>query len=354
MIEYIVQLEETFKTIANKFFGDGDLHAASLASINKKKVDDKLENGQKIKIPPDIHSPNGKVKKDGITYLKVKVKARTIFEGSVGNKGENKPESVKRVKQRLKDLGYPVSEVDEKCGDDTVKAIQLFQVNIKENWIIGQVFLPDGLIEKDQKTEKNLFADDAPKYELIPKGKEKDYNKSTEKKKDDALKGQDKDLKEKWQKIEDVWKEVSPYLPDGTIMYSGYRSKEDQRDELYGRFNEGDEKKYIELIKPEGKMTSKEVYNDCIAKIKDRENQTDSELDKVDLRIHYAVKKISGEIALPGKSPHQSGKAIDTQISDTNRRLKALLWYWINFPDKKHVVRIFNEKNKCIHFEFAQ
>jgi len=54
MIEYIVQLEETFKTIANKFFGDGDLHAASLASINKKKVDDKLENGQKIKIPPDI------------------------------------------------------------------------------------------------------------------------------------------------------------------------------------------------------------------------------------------------------------------------------------------------------------
>jgi hypothetical protein len=168
------------------------------------------------------------------------------------------------------------------------------------------------------------------------------------------LKGQDKDLKEKWQKIEDVWKEVSPYLPDGTIMYSGYRSKEDQRDELYGRFNEGDEKKYIELIKPEGKMTSKEVYNDCIAKIKDRENQTDSELDKVDLRIHYAVKKISGEIALPGKSPHQSGKAIDTQISDTNRRLKALLWYWINFPDKKHVVRIFNEKNKCIHFEFAQ
>ena len=353
MIEYIVQVEETFKTIANKFFGDGDLHAASLASINKKKVDDKLENGQKIKIPPDIHSPNGKVKKDGITYFKVKVAARTIFEGSVGNKGENKPESVKRVKQRLKDLGYPVSEVDEKCGDDTVKAIRLFQVNIKESWIIGQVFLPDGLIEKDQKTEKKLFADDAPKYEPIPKGKEKDYNKSTEEKKDTALKGQDKDLKDKWQKIEDVWKEVSPYLPDGTIMFSGYRSKEDQRDELYKRFNKGDRKKYVAYIKPEGKMTSEDVYNDCVIKIDDRSNRTDSELDKVDLRIHTAVKKNSGEIALPGESIHQSGKAIDTQISDVNKRLKALLWYWINFPDKKYVVRIFNEKNNCVHFEFA-
>jgi hypothetical protein len=96
-----------------------------------------------------------------------------------------------------------------------------------------------------------------------------------------------------------------------------------------------------------------EVYNDCKSKIIDRKDQTDSELDKVDLRIHSAVKKISGEIALPGKSPHQSGKAIDTQISDVNKRLKALLWYWINFPDKKYVVRIFNEKNKCVHFEFA-
>jgi len=43
--------------------------------------------------------------------------------------------------------------------------------------------LPDGLIEKDQKTEKNLFADDAPKYELIRKARKRTIIKSPEKRK---------------------------------------------------------------------------------------------------------------------------------------------------------------------------
>jgi len=43
--------------------------------------------------------------------------------------------------------------------------------------------LPEWINRKEPENRKKPLCDDAPNIELIPKGKEKDYNKSTEKKK---------------------------------------------------------------------------------------------------------------------------------------------------------------------------
>jgi hypothetical protein len=62
--------------------------------------------------------------------------------------------------------------------------------------------------------------------------------------------------------------------------------------------------------------------------------------------------KSSREVALPGKSPHQKGRAIDVAgASDRLERIRALGFYLIKFENTAFVSAINNETN-CVHFEF--
>ena len=76
-----------------------------------------------------------------------------IPDGAIG-KGA-KGSSVRKIQQRLADLGYPVGKVDGSYGDNTQLAINLFcdAIGVREHNYITK------------KVRNRLFADDAPKYD---------------------------------------------------------------------------------------------------------------------------------------------------------------------------------------------
>jgi hypothetical protein len=58
-------------------------------------------------------------------------------------------------------------------------------------------------------------------------------------------------------------------------------------------------------------------------------------------------------IAVPGRSAHQRGKAIDIGGQPDVAQGKALLWCHVNFRDERLVTKILPERNGCMHFEFG-
>jgi hypothetical protein len=87
------------------------------------------------------------------------------LNGSVGQKGKNQPDDVLAVKNRLADLGFPVTR-DSLVNPDTIHIIKLFQSIIKgETVIVG-----DGRIDLNGPTLKFLQAANAPQWLEMPKG----------------------------------------------------------------------------------------------------------------------------------------------------------------------------------------
>ena len=146
----------------------------------------------------------------------------------------------------------------------------------------------------------------------------------------------------------EVWNAVSPYLPDGTTMSSGYRSTDEQRTQLHERYTDYQDA-IIQNLNDEGKNGVKlwNEYEDLQKETLDIAKQSE-----VDNFMHDQVKAAGGQVALPGFSQHEHGLAIDTQTSPHDERVRALLWYSIEKADEKKVVKIINEPNKCVHFEF--
>jgi hypothetical protein len=84
---------------------------------------------------------------------------------SVGQGGRNNPSDVLAVKNRLADLGFPVTR-DSNIDSDTIAIIKLFQSIIK-----GEVQIRgDGLVEVNKQTHKFLQAANAPKWIEMPSG----------------------------------------------------------------------------------------------------------------------------------------------------------------------------------------
>lgn len=263
---------------------------------------------------------------------------------SVGQKGKNNPDDVKTVQQKLKDLGYPVKAANGTCDPETIKAIKFFQTFHKD--IAKGLVAVDGTIDKGGKTEADLFGCSPKKYDPPKKGQPKPLQAGVEKKKTDAINGTDKDMKDKWQKIMDVWNEISPYLPAGTTMASGFRTKNEQREQLYDKYSTFQDK--ISLQFPD---------EDCQKNLKDSADKTLTEenRNKLDIKMHNQICKAvsSREVALPGTSKHESGKAIDTQTSPGEDRARTLLWYSIEFASIRTILNITKEDNSCVHFEFS-
>lgn len=87
------------------------------------------------------------------------------LNGSVGKDGKNQANDVLAVKNRLADLGYPVTR-DSIVNPETIAIIKLFQSIIKgETVIVG-----DGRIDLNGPTLKFLQAANAPQWLEMPKG----------------------------------------------------------------------------------------------------------------------------------------------------------------------------------------
>ena len=84
---------------------------------------------------------------------------------SVGQNGRNHPQDVLTIKNRLADLGYPVTR-DTIVNSETIAIIKLFQSIIKgETTIVG-----DGRIDLNGPTLKFLQAANAAQWLEMPKG----------------------------------------------------------------------------------------------------------------------------------------------------------------------------------------
>jgi hypothetical protein len=259
---------------------------------------------------------------------------------SVGQGGKNLPEDVKKVKKKLKEFEYPVKDENDKITPEDIKAIKFFQALNKE--IPHGLVTVDGKISKGGKTEKALFGKTAKKYATPKKGEIKPLEASIEKKKNDALNGTDETEKKAWTNVTKVWDDVSPYLPVGSRMESGYRSTEAQRKQLYAKYYTFKNK----IIEKFDADTWEKYYTMQISKM------TDEELKQSDIEMHRQIceAKSPHEVALPGKSKHEFGKAADSQLADVSARIRALLWFSIEFNGT--IRNITREENDCGHFEF--
>ncbi len=262
------------------------------------------------------------------------------LKDSVGQGGKNLPDDVELVKKKLKALEYPVKDESETIAPEDIKAIKFFQAQHKE--IPHGLVTIDGKIDKGGNTEKNLFGKSAKKYGPPKKTDIKPLEASIEKKKNDALNGTDDTAKKAWTNVIKAWNEVSPYLPDGTRMESGYRSTESQRQQLHDKYI-AFKNKIIEKFNEDTWLKYSKIKTATM---------TTEEIKQADIEMHRQIceAKSTHEVALPGKSKHEFGQAADSQLADVTTRIRALLWYSIEFNGT--IRNITREDNNCGHFEF--
>lgn len=92
------------------------------------------------------------------------VKADIKLSGSVGNGGKNNKDDVIQVQTKLKELGYPIGDVDGKVGAKTIQIIRLFQSIINGQTTVNS----DGRVDVNAKTHQWLNADNAPRWQIMP------------------------------------------------------------------------------------------------------------------------------------------------------------------------------------------
>ena len=342
MLEYIAQVGDSFVSLAKFFFGD-EVHASTLGKFNK--VNDhtqEIKPSTKLRIPPKVISHAKTTQEKGKTIFHIEYGFRNCLTDSVGENGKNNYEDVMLVQKRLRELGYPGKDEVGKCGPEIIKAIKFFQVfncALKMNY-----YKFDGRIDPKGDTEKKLFSKQPEKYKEIEKTGENDIKEDVQESIKNAKTGTDETIKGYWVKIENVWKEVGPYLPIGSELSSGYRDSAAQRLQLHKKYRAFKDQIILKY--------NKETWakND----IKIDEKLSDSEQEKLDVELHTQICEAVShkEVALPGKSLHQKGRAIDVGgNADRLKRIRTLGFYMVNFEKTEFVSAINNETN-CVHFEF--
>jgi LysM domain./D-alanyl-D-alanine carboxypeptidase. len=339
-LEYIVKAGDTFASLAHQFYDDA-LHAYALARHNGIKDDKQsLQAGVNIKLPAKTVSMTKKTVQGSKTNIHMKYGYRNCLSDSVGAGGKNIAGDVMLVYRKLKALEYPNTKDVNICDDKMIKGIKFFQALNKK--IPHGLIKVDGKIDPGGETEKTLFGNNAKKYDPPKKTDVKPLEASIEKQKEDALSGANDKAKTSWENVMKVWKEISPYLPAGSCMESGYRSTESQRIQLYKKYNAFQDK-----ISTKFGIDTWQKYYDL-----QQTKMTAEELKQSDIEMHRQIcEAVSpNEVALPGKSKHELGQAADSQLADVNERIRALLWYSIEFNGT--IRNITREKNDCGHFEF--
>ena len=339
-LEYIIKAGDTFASLAHQFYDDA-LHAYALARHNGIKDDKQsLQTGDKIKLPAKTISMTKKTVQGSKTNIHMKYGYRNCLSDSIGAGGKNIAGDVMLVYRKLKALEYPNTKDVNVCDEEMIKGIMFFQALNKK--IPHGLIKVDGKIDPGGETEKILFGNSAKKYDPPNKTDVKPLEASNEKQKEDVLSGTDEKAKTSWENVMKVWNEVSPYLPVGSRMESGYRSTESQRKQLYTKYNSFKS----EISDKFGDDTWQKYHDLQLTKM------TPEEIKQSDIEMHRQIceAKSSREVALPGKSKHEFGQAADSQLADVTERIRALLWYSIEFNGT--IRNITREDNNCGHFEF--
>lgn len=136
--------------------------------------------------------------------------------------------------------------------------------------------------------------------------------------------------------LKTAWDFVNPFLPPGSSCTSGYRSADEQRAILH-RFYQTDFRSQIVL-----KYGQKEY---------DRVGQN---LRQNESEVLAMVRGVGQQIAAPGSSKHQQGKAIDVggPSAIDNEQVRVIKMIARANPSMLTGV-VLKERNGCVHFEIV-
>lgn len=223
-----------------------------------------------------------------------------LLSSAVGKNSPNKPNDVKALHQRLMDIGkIPCYPSNGAMDDAIMRGILAVQRHF-----LAQ---PDGVISVGGRTHAFL---NTWTVKRVGTGVQ--------------LPG----------KLKDAWELVSPLLPEKSYCSSGFRSPEDQRRILHAFF-----------------------LTQFRAEIIRKYGQQRYDAAKADLRANESavlemVRGVGQQIAAPGKSKHQQGKAIDIggpNVIDQKQVEVVKLVARANPTVLSGVV--LQERNGCVHFE---
>ena len=133
-------------------------------------------------------------------------------------------------------------------------------------------------------------------------------------------------------RLREAWDTVSPLLPAGSRCTSGYRDASQQRRILHGFFRSTFKAQVIEKY-------SQAEYD-----------KFNHDLAVNEQRALEMLRGIGQQIATPGKSAHQLGKAIDVGGPSDNKQVEIIKLVWRAHP-RLLSGKVLKERNGCVHFE---
>ena len=156
-----IKVDEDFGTLTNSMVADnGEWQLECIfGKMGEHSLDISLEHHSvtlAITVIPEAASPPSEP-----------VPEKINLSGSVGRGGVNRPEDVRVIKQRFRELGFDfLGYNDNQVDKGTIEAIKLFQAIIKGYSRVSNV---DGRIDVYATTHRFLQAVNAPKWQLMPK-----------------------------------------------------------------------------------------------------------------------------------------------------------------------------------------
>lgn len=135
-------------------------------------------------------------------------------------------------------------------------------------------------------------------------------------------------------KLQRGWDLVNPLLPEGSYCSSGYRTADQQRRILYKFFQ----------VKYKDEIT--QVYG------KKKYDDVSRDLLKNEASVLEMVRGVGQDIAAPGTSMHQRGRAIDVGGPNhlDNEQIRIITLVARANPNIL-TGKVLKERNGCVHFE---
>ena len=224
-----------------------------------------------------------------------------LLKSGVGKGQPNLPEDLKAVYDKLIEVGFMECGIPEGKSPELLEAIGRFQACYMTS--------PDFVISPGGQMAK--FLGD---WSIKP------VNSGVQ------LPGQ----------LKTAWDLVNPFLPPGSSCTSGFRSAEDQRAILHKFYQSGYRSQIIAMY---GQAEYDRVGQNL------RLNETD---------VLKMVRGVGQQIAAPGASKHQQGKAIDVGGPSTidNEQVRVIKMIARANPMVLSGV-VLKERNGCVHFEIV-
>lgn len=135
-------------------------------------------------------------------------------------------------------------------------------------------------------------------------------------------------------RLKEAWVLVNPLLPDESYCASGYRSAADQRRILHDFF----QNKYRDkIINKYGQKVYDQIKRDLL---------------KNENKVLEMVRGVGQQIAAPGSSKHQIGKAIDIGgPSNIDKKQVDIVKLVAKAHPDLFSGKVLLERNGCVHFE---